>query len=647
MAKVNTFIKSLKLIALFTAVLSYPAFSQQDSIMPVKPDSSQVSYFTQSFDSLFLGKNHYVDTTLFNSSYFDPLDKVNQLFATLSNAGTAHKALFFTPDNRIGFDMRNLANENYIKTAENARFLNPLIPYSEINYTMGSKKEQQLGFSFAREFSPRLVIGLDYKLVNSPGPYLNSKTNNSSVTFTGSFHTKNNRYGITAYYFRNKIEQQENGGILDDSIFINNIETDRRVINVALNDANNLLKFSGFGWDHYFNLSAAPKTKTDSLTKPKKKIQAGRIKHTFAYQRNQFLYTDKTPTSSFYSAFAPLLDSTQTKDSTYVQVVRNSLIWNSLAYKIPKSPPPFFLYFGAEHAAFKLMQKSLIDTLFQGENKNYDQLSVLGGLQLNLFKSTRIYADAKLIVGGHQNGDWKIDTRWRQYLGTENKNWGAFDIRLNVNALSPKWIYNDYYSNHFRWNNNFERSKTFDLTASYLFKFLSFSVGQSTIDKYTYLDKAAEPQQIGGTLNIRSVSAQANLEKGKFHVQAIIFYQKPDIEEVMHLPEIGANLKFGFSQSLFNKAAVFQPGFNIRWFSAYYADAYMPALRSFYLQDEIKIGDYPYLDVYLALKVKRANIYFQYSNLMGLTGDFNYFTTPHYPMRDARFYFGVNWRFYK
>ncbi len=132
------------------------------------------------------------------------------------------------------------------------------------------QKEQQLAVSFAREFFPRMVIGMDYKLDNSPGPYFNSKSNNVSVGFSGSYRTKNNRYGIAAYYFRNKLEQQENGGILDDSLFVNNIETDRRVIDVALTDADNLIKFSGFGWEQYFNLSAPPKITPDSLAQPKK-----------------------------------------------------------------------------------------------------------------------------------------------------------------------------------------------------------------------------------------------------------------------------------------------------------------------------------------------------------------------------------------
>ena len=222
MANVTKRLISLNVVIIFTILLSYPAFSQRnnlttvkkgstapaakvDSTASVKVDSMQVSYFTQSFDSIFLGKIHLIDTSLFNASYFDPLHKADQIYATLSNTGLAHKSLFFNPNNNIGFDMTNKANEAYLKTSKDIRFFNPLMPYSQINYTMGSKKEQQLGVSFAREFFPRVILGMDYRLINSPGPYLNNKTNNVSVSFSGSYRTKSNRYGIAAYYFRNKL----------------------------------------------------------------------------------------------------------------------------------------------------------------------------------------------------------------------------------------------------------------------------------------------------------------------------------------------------------------------------------------------------------------------------------------------------------
>ena len=90
-----------------------------------------------------------------------------------------------------------------------------------------------------------------------------------------------------------------------------------------------------------------------------------------------------------------------------------------------------------------------------------------------------------------------------------------------------------------------------------------------------------------------------------------------------------------------------QPSIVINYFTAYYADAYMPALRTFYLQEDVKIGNYPYIDLCVTFKLKDANIFVLYTNMYSLTGDNRYYTTPHYPMRDSRLCFGVKWRLYK
>ena len=90
-----------------------------------------------------------------------------------------------------------------------------------------------------------------------------------------------------------------------------------------------------------------------------------------------------------------------------------------------------------------------------------------------------------------------------------------------------------------------------------------------------------------------------------------------------------------------------QPSLTIKYFTKYYADAYMPALRTFYLQNEVQVGNFPYIDLCVTFKIKRANIYVLYTNMYSLTNDNRYPTTPHYPMRDSRLCFGINWRLYK
>ena len=105
-------------------------------------------------------------------------------------------------------------------------------------------------------------------------------------------------------------------------------------------------------------------------------------------------------------------------------------------------------------------------------------------------------------------------------------------------------------------------------------------------------------------------------------------------------------LKFGYSQPIFHKAATLHPSLTVRCFTKYYADAYMPATRTFYLQNEVQIGNFPFIDLAIALQVKKANIYVAYSNMFLLTGNYNSFIAPHYPMRDSRIFIGVNWRLF-
>jgi hypothetical protein len=88
------------------------------------------------------------------------------------------------------------------------------------------------------------------------------------------------------------------------------------------------------------------------------------------------------------------------------------------------------------------------------------------------------------------------------------------------------------------------------------------------------------------------------------------------------------------------------PSITVRYFTKYYADAYMPATRSFYLQNEVQIGNFPFIDLAVALKVKKAHIFLTYSNMFLLTGNYDAFIAPHYPMRSSKIFIGINWRLF-
>lgn len=608
-------------------------------------DSMRVYYFTKNFSNLYLGELQVVDTVLSFSTFFDPLDNAFLMYHTLTNAGTASKLLNYKMDADIGFDISIPAFENYLKSTKSIKYYDPYLPYSQVKYTMGGKKEQQLKVRFGRQFLPRFFISLDFDLLNSPGPYKNNKTNNTSLMISARYNSKNERYGATGYYFHNKLEIQENGGITNDSTFTLNLEDDRRVVAVNLEKAQNTVKTAGFGVGQYFNLSKPKIIYEDDTIVKKPRIQIGRINYNFDYQRNRILYYDKTPLAAFYNPYDATLDSTITSDSTTQLMLKNRIEWNTLSYKKFENNIPFYLYIGAEHGYFE--NKHHHSDTVQIEKKIYNNLTPYAGIIINLFKATRISGEAKIITNGYHSGNFSIHGNWLQYLGTSKKNIGSLFFDVIFKNESASWFYESYSSNHFRWVNNFDPSICLNLEAGYKHKYFSVGIAQKTIDKYVYLNELAHPEQIGGTVNIREVYTQFNVPVWKFSFIGSLRYQQSDNESVLHLPTISSKLKICFSQPLLKGKAILQPGVTIQYFTKYYADAYMPALHAFYWQDDVKIGNYPFLDVYIAMKIKRANLYIQYSNIYALAGNYEYFSTPHYPMRDNRFYFGINWRFYK
>jgi len=89
-----------------------------------------------------------------------------------------------------------------------------------------------------------------------------------------------------------------------------------------------------------------------------------------------------------------------------------------------------------------------------------------------------------------------------------------------------------------------------------------------------------------------------------------------------------------------------QPGIDLHFLTAYYADAYMPATAVFYMQNDKKIEEQLYIDVFVNFKIKRARMFLKYSHVnAGLLG-YNYYSIPGYPMHDRIMQFGISWMFY-
>ncbi len=133
---------------------------------------------------------------------------------------------------------------------------------------------------------------------------------------------------------------------------------------------------------------------------------------------------------------------------------------------------------------------------------------------------------------------------------------------------------------------------------------------------------------------------------GNFSFDTRIVYQKASKEEAIRIPEFIGDLSIYYTKALFKNASIVQIGIDFLYNTSYKAYAYMPATRSFYVQNNKTIGNYIYADVFLNLQVKRARLFLKYINLMSLFNMYDYYTVPSYPMQDDGIRFGVSWMFY-
>jgi len=600
-----------------------------------KADSIAVYFFRTSLDSLKDGRLYALDTSLTYFHQYNPTQKYNQMYAGLGNIGLAGKNRVFSPSLSINFSLTPSSFTPYLFTNKDIKYYQLIRPYTDLNYGMGPNKEQNLGVAFSRTLSKRLVLGVQLSIIHSPGAYLNQMSNINNAYFTGRYNTKDKRYGIIANYMHNKLLIQENGGLVYDSVFEQHLETDKKVVPVQLAKAENQMKLSGLFVEQYFNLLKPLKNINSH-----RKIDPGNISYAFQYLKSQNIYTDDEPKAKFYAVFPAVFDTVSTRDSTYQIRIRNRFKWSNQGYHDDRLSQVFHLYGGIQFDYIK--QHLAYDSI----DKTYNETSPFGGLTLKLFQRSILNARVDYTLGGYHAGDFKLAASLLQYLGSEEKNVGIITLNLKIASRMPAWYYSYYSSNRFNWDNQFNKEHLLILQGEYQYKGFKAGVHLLTIQHYTFLNDSIKPKQLSTTGSIFQLYTEGNFLIHHFGVNFRVVRQSTTMGHNLHLPTFTGKLDLFYKNWVFKKAARLQTGIQLAYFTSYYSDAYMPALRIFYLQSQKQIGDYLFVDVYATLRVQTLRFFVKASNLLGYTGNYHYYESPHYPGLAPGIFLGFNWRFH-
>lgn len=649
----------------FIFLIVNATFAQQPNAkdeLERSPDTASVYYLTvdQKWPSPGLVKMN--DTLLTGVQFYNPVQTSTALNAIAGNIGLAYNNLIFDPLPNEGFRFAPSVYHLYILRNDNIRYYQTFGPYTNVAYSFGAGKEQLFNLTHYQNITRGLSLGLDLKIINSIGNYNRQKSDNSSVAFQGQFITNNERYAVLANYRNNRLKWRENGGIVYDSLFTDNLEPERNRIAIHLLSADNFIKESGLFLRQYYyfgqNPSKAHPAKEsdttfrnmDSIPVPETSkhlyfnpLRSDFIRHTFTYTRNALKYTDTDPTSGFYPNI--FLDSLKTFDSVYYHEFTNQFVFEGGLGRARGSDKAILVRLGVEHT-FGVYKNSFETDRTDSIKRNFNRLTSFGYLSANAFGLAKAEGKIWFTNGAPFNGDKGVAAMLTLPAYDNSSSWGNLSAELSLNALQPDYLFQSYLSNHYKWENSFGQQTIVSGKVMYSRKFIQAGFNFYNLDGWVYFNESALPARADKSFRVTQLYGQSDIKLGSFDLQAFAIWQKSTDKSTLDLPEIAGRLTAYYYIALFKRALHLQAGLSVMYNTTFYADAYMPALRSYHNQNTIKIGDYPYVDGFINIRVKRARMFLLMKHInSGLTG-YNYLMVPSYPMPDRGFRFGVSWNFF-
>ncbi|MBK6965819.1 MAG: hypothetical protein IPH20_18310 [Bacteroidales bacterium] len=647
-----------QLFSLFLLLLLFQTapgnlFAQnQETAAQSVPSPDTASVYAATLSNRWKGENltRLADTSLKGFQFYIPTESESGLYLLNGNAGLAYKSMVFDPEPASGFRFAPSDFGNYLLRNDNINFYHIHGPYSHLFYSMGKEKEQIFNVTHAQNLSRGITLGVDLRIINSVGLYDRQKSDNSGVAIQGQFVSDNERLVTLANYHNNRLRWRENGGIKYDSLFSENIETDRTRIPINLEEADNQIKEYGVFLRQFYYFGRKPGQAKDTIHSDSLRIKpyadtiqryynparTNYFSYTFSYSRNSNLYKDGNPKSGYYSEI--LIDSLNTYDSVYYHEIVNDISFEGGVGRTKGQEKALLLRAGIEYAISVYRNDSI--------SKNFTRLTPYAWLSANAFGVARAEGKIWLTQGNPFNGDKGLSAKLSLPAADNSASWGNLIASVSLDALQPDYLYQFHYSNHFSWNNTFGQQTIFGSRAMYQRNNVKAGFNYYNLTNWVYFNQEAKPERNDGSFSVSQAWGQADFTLGKFNFEAFGVWQNVSKSAVLHLPEIAGRLTGSFSIPVFKRALHLHTGFSVLYNSAFFADAYMPALRSYYVQNSVSTGNYPYVDGFINIRVKRARMYLLAKHLNSGFSGYNYIMVPGYPMPDRGLKFGISWMFY-
>jgi len=546
--------------------------------------------------------------------------------------------------------------EAYLLTPQTVKYFNTRTPYTLLDFTQSEhrtrKNETRFNVLHSQNVNPYLNFTFRYDQARSAGQYKSQETKNNFVTLYSSYNKDN--LSIHGGFISNSILNNENGGLKPNADLLGEPDTEFLDVNLTSvhSDFANTFVFAT-GEYRFGRFVEVELTDTipgyDESEEEERPISmvfkpfAG-ILYSFEYQTNRKEYNDDEDNSNSFFQHDYYGDA-YTKDSIRFGKVSN--IIQLKHYENPERKTSFGkrAFIGQEF--IKTTMPGPATDVFRPAVKKYSNVYTGGGIFRKTGSFWRWNFDGRIFFLGRNAGQTELSGVVTKPLAFLGDSLATLNLNGRIENKMPHYFQEEFYSKRIRWKEDLKMEQRMTVQGSLKFpsRKLELTGNYAIINNFIYNDTLGIPSQYGGQLLVLSAYADKDFNFRNFHFRTRLLWQKASNESVLHLPDFSAFVS-GYYKFVISKVMFTQLGFDVRYNTRYYADAYHPATGFFYLQNEEKYGNFPYIDAYASLRLKRTRVFFKMMNLGSEFIQQEYMTIPGYPMNRMTFRMGVAWAFY-
>lgn len=588
-----------------------------------------------------------VDTALSGSQIHNPLYARESTWSELGNTGLPALPNQYRPLRNSLSPLMAEGYEAYGTPAENLLFYRTNSPYSLLNYNSGGtqdKNGQTIRGLFARNLKKDGNITVYGTYINSEGHFDNQKSNMSMIH--ANYRLIRENYTLITGLSRKKFNSGENGGLSDDASLLGSSYPNLLAVNLSAASSNTTdLAWQGI---QSFRFGRGNKTPpADSLAQPDSLHPAPenppgrkiiRIDHQFLVRDFNRKYLDDSPPEDFYpfnpGSLNSIADSVRfTSWTNQIDFVPDTLMIRDKAFSVRGGiRPDFFRYQYADTAQLGM------------------RLGIGGEILYHGRKNT-ITVGGNWIAAGYSAGDYAASVTLNRPLLEGSDKQFQFAITLSAAKAGADPMARQYRSALFTWDNTFLKQNEAAAVIACSLPFLSLDVSLAAYynEHRIYFNSDAIPAQLADPMASAVVKVTKRFTAGPFRSSVSLLAQYSSS------PVISLPLLTGYTSTFMHHDIRFaktegvlevEYGFDLRYNTKFTGYSYMPATGLFCLQDESAVGNYPWLDVFAQIKVKRTRLFVEWCHTFSSLMAANSFSVAHYPYMRPHLKYGVYWHFY-